>query len=500
MNNLVDDLMLEKYVPVDIQTKVTAIKNKRMAILSFMSDDRLSFTKLHDFIKEHSVSEVTHLSQVHDLLSSYIKITKEEKKTYSVATTPLSTAFEVLDRLPQKIWHDPESTFLDPGCGTGMFPLVIINKLMDGLKRWEPDSVKRYQHIVENMLYVSDFFPKYIFMYKCLVDPFEQYKLNTYAGNTRDINYISTIKDIWGIEKFTAVVGMPPYTFRHYINFITNLLNYTQHMAYIVPTNLTISGQEANHLETIRNNGLNHVTFMDNNVYNLGMNFIYFILDRNNKRELININDVAYIAPGEPIHDYQSKLEHSIMVKIFNLWHINLDRGKNYPVNYKTKLGNVHAQPTPTKEYNKKMVARLGGGKRIEYNYVKEDKTPIGNKLIFPKSGGGTYNNKNFRNINRDLVYNTYIDSGIGISNSIMYIAVNDRLESERLSWYIAKSLWVRYVFIKYNNYQELSKTMFSKFIPTIDLSKIMTDDDIFRQFKLSDSEIQHIRNVVYDI
>lgn len=500
MNNLVDDLMLENYVPHDIQSKVTAIKNKRMAILSFMSDDRLSFTKLHDFIKEHSVSEVTHLSQVHDQLASYIRLSDDEKKSHSVATTPLSTAFEVLDRLPQKIWHDPNSTFLDPGCGTGMFPLVIINKLMDGLKRWEPDSAKRYQHIVENMLYVSDLFPKYIFLYECLLDPFEQYKLNTYVGDVRDVNFTNTIKEHWEMNQFSAVVGMPPFTFRHYIPFINNLLGFTQHMAYIVPTNLTISGMEEKHFNTVRKNGLNHVTFMDRGIYNLGMNFIYFIVDKTTKSELININDVAYVAEGEPIHDYKSKLEHSIMVKISNLWHIKLDRGKNKPVNYKTKLGNKNAQPSATGDFTIKMLARLGGGKRIEYNYVKEDKTPVGNKLVFPKSGGGMYNDKYFKNLNRDLLYCTYVDDGIGLSDSLMYIMVNNRLESERLSWYIVKSLWVRYVFIKYNNYQELSKTMFSKFIPTIDLNKIMTDEDIFHQFKLSDSEIQHIRNVVCDI
>jgi hypothetical protein len=434
-NYLIDNIMMENFVPNEVVPNIKSVANKRLAILSFMGENRLEFTKLFDVIKSHNVYDVTHLSEVHDLLSNYLYIDKADRKKYSITSTPISLAFDVLARLPSSIWHDPLSTFLDPGCGSGIFPLVVINKLMDGLSKWECDPQKRYQHIVENMIYVSDIYSRYIFQFQCLVDPHGQYKLNTYCGSSVDDVFQNHITNKWGISKFTAIIGMPPYSYTKYIPFINNFINSGDYMAYIVPSKITINVFETKHLVSMKKNGLSHVTFLEDGIFDNSVSFMFFGVDHTHKHKLINVNDVAYLDISEPLHNYKSKLEHSIIVKISNLWKLTLERGSNETIPYGSEVDDVNVKLSPSREYPVKMLSRLGGGKELEYHFIKEDKIKEDknkgvDKLVFPRASGNYSSAISHRKTERDFVYNTLMSKDIAVSRSIMYITVKNREEA----------------------------------------------------------------------
>ena len=57
--------------------------------------------------------------------------------------TPLSVVEEILHKLPKKIWKDHSLKWLDPATGIGNFPIMIYFRLMDGLKKWQPNEEKR---------------------------------------------------------------------------------------------------------------------------------------------------------------------------------------------------------------------------------------------------------------------------------------------------------------------------------------------------------------------
>ena len=81
-------------------------------------------------------------------------LTKEEKKKqFGEVFTPPQLVNEILDQLPAEIWTDPTKTWLDNSCGEGAFLLEVKRRLMDGLSQWEPDPVKREQHILHNQIY-----------------------------------------------------------------------------------------------------------------------------------------------------------------------------------------------------------------------------------------------------------------------------------------------------------------------------------------------------------
>jgi len=125
--------------------------------------------------------------------------------------TPLELVKEMLATLPKEVWSNPDLKWLDPANGTGTYPLMVVYKLMIGLKDWEPDEEKRYKHIVENMIYVCEIQPKNMFLYMFLLDPFDEYLLNIYTGSFLEEGFDRHMKEVWELDKVNIVVGNPPF-------------------------------------------------------------------------------------------------------------------------------------------------------------------------------------------------------------------------------------------------------------------------------------------------
>ena len=67
--------------------------------------------------------------------------------------TPPELANQMLDMLPEELWHDSSATFLDPACKSGVFLREIAKRLIDGLKEEIPDLQERIDHIFHKQLY-----------------------------------------------------------------------------------------------------------------------------------------------------------------------------------------------------------------------------------------------------------------------------------------------------------------------------------------------------------
>ena len=53
--------------------------------------------------------------------------------------TPPEIANQMLDMLPQELFSDPNTTFLDPACKSGVFLREIAKRLIEGLETAIPD-------------------------------------------------------------------------------------------------------------------------------------------------------------------------------------------------------------------------------------------------------------------------------------------------------------------------------------------------------------------------
>lgn len=67
--------------------------------------------------------------------------------------TPPQLANRILDLLPSELWSDKRTTFLDPGCKSGVFLREIAKRLDKGLEKQIPDRQKRINHIFKKQLY-----------------------------------------------------------------------------------------------------------------------------------------------------------------------------------------------------------------------------------------------------------------------------------------------------------------------------------------------------------
>ena len=82
-----------------------------------------------------------------DVLSCLANLSNDE------VFTPPEVANQMLDMLPVEIWSDPNATFLDPACKSGVFLREIAKRLIEGLESEIPDLDERLEHIFKKQLY-----------------------------------------------------------------------------------------------------------------------------------------------------------------------------------------------------------------------------------------------------------------------------------------------------------------------------------------------------------
>lgn len=67
--------------------------------------------------------------------------------------TPPKVVVAMLDVLPNHVWGEPEYRWLDPATKSGIYLREVVKRLMVGLADWEPDGMKRREHILKNMVF-----------------------------------------------------------------------------------------------------------------------------------------------------------------------------------------------------------------------------------------------------------------------------------------------------------------------------------------------------------
>ena len=82
-----------------------------------------------------------------DVLSCIANLSNDE------VFTPPEVANAMLDMLPQELFSDPATTFLDPACKSGVFLREIAKRLLTGLEPVIPDLQERIDHIFQKQLF-----------------------------------------------------------------------------------------------------------------------------------------------------------------------------------------------------------------------------------------------------------------------------------------------------------------------------------------------------------
>ena len=94
-----------------------------------------------------------------EVLNYYLnnsKVIIKNKDEKGEVFTPVELVEEMLDTLPKEVWNNAELTWLDPATGSGVFPICVYYRLMEGLKDQIKNEKIRRRHIIEQMLYMCE--------------------------------------------------------------------------------------------------------------------------------------------------------------------------------------------------------------------------------------------------------------------------------------------------------------------------------------------------------
>jgi len=418
---------------------------------------------------------------------------ESEKKQNAEVSTPFKLRQEMLNKIPAEFWTSIKKVF-EPCSGKGGFIIDIVDRFMTGLKQTIPDEKERYKTIIEECLYFSDINPSNIVICKTLLDPENEYKLNCNEGNTLELD----IKEQWDIKGFDAVIGNPPYNKNLYKKFTEYSLNITNILLFVIPSTFTIGVSHTKFIETLKNNGLKLVQYLDRNIWNtkIDIDTLYLLCDKNHNEEDIIVNKIV-INKNDNIYNLD-EVYYGIINKIRTMSKLELVKGTNKTLNYKNTLETKNIKFNKSEKYKYKILSRLNGGRKEEIYYTDiEGVKNEGWKILFPR-GTATYNSKtSLKNLTKPLVYSKISNEDVLISTGIVYIEVSNIEEAKFFQWYLMESKFIRFLFIKENKFSELTKG-FIRLIPKIDYTKCSRNDgSIYKYFNLAEEEIKFIEDTV---
>ncbi len=214
---VVDALMLERYAndqaTIDYINSLP-LKDKRIAILSLMSEDNVLWSKINDLIKSGKRGYQL-LKEIYFLLRDFVKIAEVNRKSHGEILTPFKELAEpmvkLVDKYDPEFWKNRNHKVLDSSAGYGTFLILCAYKFMVGLEDEIEDEDERFRWIVENCLYYGELQARSAFSWLVAIDPHDEYKTNTYWGSFLVDDFNKHAKDVWGVEKWDLIIQNPPY-------------------------------------------------------------------------------------------------------------------------------------------------------------------------------------------------------------------------------------------------------------------------------------------------
>jgi len=136
--------------------------------------------------------------EMEEFITKYLPVKNIEKAKYGEVFTPSALIKKMLDKLPPSSWTNPDFKWIDPCCGSGNFLIHMYQRLMTGLKKWQPNEAKRSIHIIENMLYMVELNPVNCNICRKLFGP---------KANIECSDFLLVKEHI----KYNFIIGNPPF-------------------------------------------------------------------------------------------------------------------------------------------------------------------------------------------------------------------------------------------------------------------------------------------------
>jgi hypothetical protein len=270
----------------------------------YLKDDK-EIKNIIRTVKELFKKNLENSNELSKIIDEYFVPAKQEQQEFGEVSSPYNLRNDMLDTISFSFWRSPKKV-LEPCSGKGGFLLDIVDRFNEGLKNTIPDDEERYRVIVEECLYFADINSTNIFICKLLLDPYDNYNLNYYTGDTLKLD----ISKEWSIETFDAIIGNPPYSTDPskqdskplYNLFIEHLIDKCKYLLFVVPSRWFVGGKGLDKFRKmmIKRKDIRTIIHTDNSkdwfgkIVNIAGGCNYFLKDSDYKG-LCKFNGVDYL-------------------------------------------------------------------------------------------------------------------------------------------------------------------------------------------------------------
>ncbi|MBR5061566.1 MAG: Eco57I restriction-modification methylase domain-containing protein [Prevotella sp.] len=488
-----------------------------------------------------------------DVLSCLANLSNDE------VFTPPQLANQMLDMLPQELFQNPDTKFLDPCTKSGVFLREIAKRLINGLADTIPDLQTRIDHIMHHQLYGIAITRLTALMSRrslyCSKDASGKYSIShfddadgnihfdeiqhtwqngkcRYCGASQEVydrgedmeshayEFIHTDNpnELYNNMTFDVIIGNPPYQLSDGGNAASAIPLYhlfveqakklqPRYLIMIIPARWYAGGRG---LDTFRetmlgDNRIKHITdFADSSECFPGVNIAggvcYFLWDKDYKGEC----NVRNITKGEEITIKRSLSEYQVFVRS-NIA-INLIRKINTS-NHNSLSSIVYpSNPFGFRTYVRgeknefdgsvKLITSEGIGFVKQSDIAKcKDAIDKYNVIMTRAMSGG---NKPGTDGKYQVVPSTMRVMNAYEICAETYICIGafeTRKEAQNLRSYLS-TMFVRFLML-----QAMSSIMINKeaflFVPLQDFSKPWTDEELYAKYGLTEEEIAFIESMI---
>jgi hypothetical protein len=390
--------------------------------------------------------------------------------------TPIELVKEMLDKIPEEVWKNPKSVFLDPCMGKGTFLIEIVNTLTYIYGYTEENAKSR--------VYGYDIRVKYI-----------NHLQRRGFINVRHKDFLSEIIKM----KFDAIVGNPPYqsgnnkSNKLWVKFISKSLELSQNLCFVVPQSLMTS--ESGQITDIRkklSNKQNVFNLTKKDIFNVGEKVVYFTSVSSNtiestiifpdstskkvsnltKRLPVDINDNLKLSIFKKIEDFPNKNQY--------VYDFNPNSNKTTPKRLiKEGIVSENEDDEVFKYKVHHSASKTLYSRVLVSSYSQNNQSTYGKlKVILNYSGG--FVGERYMFLTTDLVGKQML--GILVNNETEGNNLINLYSSKLFNWYVnaEKSGGFNTGILK---------------LPTMDISKKWSDIEIYNFFKLTKEEIEYVES-----
>lgn len=496
---------------------------------------------------------MTKLNYNPDVLSCLANLSNDE------VFTPPQLANQMLDMLPQELFQNPDTKYLDPCSKSGVFLREIAKRLIDGLATKIPDLQERIDHIMHHQLYGMAITQLTSLMSRrslyCSKDASGKYSLSHFDnadGNIRyndmqhswqngKCRYCGASQEVYdrgdGLEShayefihtdnpnelynnmtFDVIIGNPPYQLEDgggrdsaaiplYNKFVIQAKKLSPHyMIMIIPARWYSGGRG---LDDFRDDMLNDVRIEE----------LYDYPETNDCFPGLNIRGgVCYFLWNK---DYHGMCKITNYIKGNKNVTIRYLREKDCPIliRYNQSISILHkVQKMKEQTINHFVSVSRPFGMRSNFDkfvfhkdeknyirlyrfgengYVSLDKVTNNNQIINQYKVIVSKASPGGDEYPHSIVSTPIISEPNSVCTETYLVikAVPSKEQAENLISYI-KTRFFRFMMSLVKNTQNISRSSYM-FVPLQDFSKPWTDEELYKKYGLSEDEIQFIESMI---